>query len=85
MRGDIKESLSTLASRLMATYRRHARRRTAHYRTTGLVSYDEFYPRHAKAILDEIDASLSEHYAFNEEELGYITHFDAKYRLGLGR
>jgi hypothetical protein len=32
--------------------------------------------------MDEIDRVLSGHYGLTEEELDYIVHYDAKYRMG---
>jgi hypothetical protein len=48
------------------------------------VVYDEFYPRHSKSIIDEIDRLLAQHYGFTDEELDFIINYDIKYRMGLG-
>jgi len=32
--------------------------------------------------MDKIDAVLAEHFSFTDEELGFIVHYDIKYRLG---
>ena len=68
----------------MRDYKRYSRRRVANYKTTGRVEYDEFYPRHSKPIIDEIDRVLAKHYGFTEEELDFIINYDIKYRMGLG-
>ncbi len=49
----------------------------------GQITYQEFYPKQSKAILDEIDAVLAEHYGLTEEELDFIMNYDIKYRLGV--
>jgi len=38
---------------------------------TGKVIYDEFYPKHSKPIIDEIDRVLAGHYGFTDEELDF--------------
>ena len=59
-------------------------RRQIVYKTTGLIEYDEFYPRKSKALADEIDTILASHYGFTPEELDFIINYDIKYRMGLG-
>ena len=49
---------------------------------TGLIQYQEFYPRLSKPIIDEIDELLAKHYGFTEEELDFIINYDIKYRMG---
>ena len=39
-------------------------RKTAFYKATGNVEYNEYYPKKSKEIIDEIDAVLSDHYDF---------------------
>ena len=84
MKDKICENLSSLAEQLMKDYKLHSRRRTANYKTTGRVGYDEYYPRKSKSIIDEIDRVLAKHYGFTEEELDFIINYDIKYRMGLG-
>ncbi len=80
----IKHSLYGSTADLMMDFRHHARRKETYYRTTGRVVYDEFYPRHSKPIIDEIDRVLAQHYDFTDEELDFIINYDIKYRMGLG-
>jgi hypothetical protein len=63
---------------------RNSVRREIVYKTTGLIEYDEFYPRRSKSFADQIDTLLAEHYGFTEEELDFIINYDIKYRMGLG-
>ena len=79
-----KHSLSGISADLMMDFRCHAQRRETYYQTTGRVVYDEFYPRHSKPILDEIDRVLAQHYGFTDKELDFIINYDIKYRMGLG-
>ncbi|HZU68416.1 MAG TPA: DNA methyltransferase [Ktedonobacteraceae bacterium] len=82
MRECDKQVLASICQRLMDDYRRHAVRKEAQYKATGRVIYDEFYPRHSKPIIDEIDRVLAQHYGFTGEELDFIINYDIKYRMG---
>ena len=75
-------NLKVLCSNLMCDLEKNAKRKTAYYAATGQVEYDEFYPKHSKKIIDEIDRALARHYGFTEEELDYIINYDIKYRMG---
>ena len=81
----IQRHLSVVVNDLMGDLKYHAQRKEAYYRTTGRVIYDEFYPRHSKPIIDEIDRVLAQHYGFTDEELDFIINYDIKYRMGLGK
>jgi hypothetical protein len=78
----IKHQLADLTDELMTDLRKHARRKETYYKTTGQVIYDEFYPKHSKPIMDEIDRVLAQHYGFTDEELDFIINYDIKYRMG---
>jgi hypothetical protein len=43
---------------------------------------EQFRPREAKPIIDEIDRVLARHYGFTDEELDFIINYDIKYRMG---
>ena len=66
-----KRTLGVLCRRLMADYRRHAVRKACHYKTTGQVIYDEFYPGCSKPILDDIDRVLAGHYGLTGARAGF--------------
>ena len=55
----------------------------ASHRITGTIAYEQFKPRVAKPIVDEIDRVLAEHYGFTDKELDFIINYDIKYRMGL--
>lgn len=40
-------------------------------------------PKHAKQMIDEIDAQLAEHYGFTADELDFVINYDFKYRVGM--
>ena len=82
MHACLKEALVAINRCLMADYQLHAARKEAHYQATGKVVYDEFYPRHSRPIIDEIDRVLAQHYGFTDEELDFIVNYDIKYRVG---
>ena len=84
MHKDTKARLGKLTDQLMASFKKHKVRKETQYKTTGKVVYDEFYPRHSKPIIDEIDRVLAKHYGFTDEELDFIINYDIKYRMGLG-
>jgi hypothetical protein len=46
---------------------------------------EQFKPRDAKPIIDEIDRVLAQHYGFTDEELDFIINYDIKYRMGRDR
>ncbi len=76
------DALTTLSTNLMNDYRKNSKERMYVYKTTGVVVYDEFYPKLSKSIIDEIDWVLAQHYGFTGEELDFITHYEIKYRMG---
>jgi hypothetical protein len=75
------EELHEVKNRLMESLRNNSVRRVIPYKATGLVEYDEFYPRQSKPIIDEIDRVLAKHYGFTDEELDFIINYDIKYRM----
>ncbi|MBI4750591.1 MAG: Eco57I restriction-modification methylase domain-containing protein [Acidobacteria bacterium] len=49
---------------------------------TGAIQLEQFKPKEAKDIIDEIDRALAKHYGFTDEELDFIINYDIKYRMG---
>ncbi|MBV6517535.1 MAG: hypothetical protein DCC43_15605 [Candidatus Brocadia sp.] len=64
--------------------KQHKQRKECRYNATGRVIYDEFYSKHSKPIIDEIDRVNAKHYGFTDEELDFIINYDIKYRMGRG-
>jgi hypothetical protein len=58
--------------------------KTANYKSTGTITYREYFVKKSKHIIDEIDTVLSNLYNFNCEELDFIINYDVKYRMGKG-
>jgi hypothetical protein len=76
------ERLSRLGRALMHSYTDNLEWRRCNY--TGSIGECRvpFYRQGAsKAIIDEIDRVLAEHYGFTEEELAFIINYDLKYRM----
>jgi len=76
------ERLSRLGRALMHSYTDNLEWRRCNY--TGSIGECRvpFYRQGAsKAIIDEIDRVLAEHYGFTEEELAFIINYDIKYRM----
>jgi hypothetical protein len=82
MSDENRNRLKRLAVELMQDVKRNKKRKTAEYKNTGKVIYDEFYPRYSKPIIDQIDQVLAQHYGFTDEELDFIINYDIKYRMG---
>lgn len=82
MSEDNAYNLSLLSYRLMDDYKNNKQEKQKNSKLTGNVTFEEFYPRLSKPIIDEIDRVLAQHYGFTEEELDYIINYDIKYRMG---
>jgi hypothetical protein len=78
----IRNDLNKLSHNLMIDYKKNAFRKECFYKATGKVTYDEYYPKLSKPIIDKIDTLLAKHYGFTQEELDFIINYDIKYRMG---
>ena len=76
------EDMRQLACKLRNRLDESATMVQASHRITGTIAYEQFKPRVAKPIVDEIDRVLAEHYGFTDEELDFIINYDIKYRMG---
>lgn len=74
---EIVSTLCAHCQRLMNDFRKHAR----HLKRGKTASYT-IYARKSKAIIDDIDHTLAQHYGFTNEELAFIINYDLKYRMG---
>jgi len=74
--------LMNLSHRLMEDYRLNKVEKNKTSTLTGQITYEEFYPRLSKPIIDKIDQVLAQHYGFTDEELDFIINYDIKYRMG---
>jgi hypothetical protein len=71
-----------LADRLQQALDESASFARVNHRQTGEIEVEQFRPRFAKPIIDEIDRVLATHYGFDQEELDFLINYDIKYRLG---
>ena len=55
-------------------------RKSCIYKTTGRVIYDEFFPRHSKCIIDQIDFIIGDHLGLDSNEIDHILNYDIKFR-----
>ncbi len=78
----INDKLCVIGSSLSKDFLHNSKRLLAQYKKTGAVEYDQFFPRQSKAIMDEADVVLAQHYGFTDEQLDYIINYDIKYRMG---
>ena len=74
--------MASIAEELMDDIQTHSEMATINYHTRGSLTIQSTYPRLSKAIIDEIDRVLAEHYGFTAEELDFIINYDIKYRMG---
>lgn len=51
---------------------------------TGEIQVEQFRPREAKGVMDDVDRLLARHYGFTDEELDFIINYGIKYRMGRG-
>jgi hypothetical protein len=77
-----EEDMSKTASKLNKQLDESAGIVAAFHSITGAIEFEQFRPRTAKPIIDEIDRVLARHYGFTEEELDFIINYDIKYRMG---
>ncbi len=78
------EDFSTLATELQQVLDQSSCFINVTHSLTGAVQIEQFKPREAKPIIDEIDRLLAKHYGFSDEELDFILNYDIKYRMGRG-
>ncbi len=76
------DKLTVLGKKLCDDIFLNATSKFQQYETTGNRNQLIFRPSISKAIIDEIDEILAEHYGFTDEELDFIINYDIKYRMG---
>jgi hypothetical protein len=74
--------LSKYCDDLMNDLKKNSRIKNTIYEKHGKVSYQEFYPKMSKIIIDKIDKLLAKMYGFNEEEEKFVINFDIRFRMG---
>jgi hypothetical protein len=81
IQGKMRQELDRLAATLMTDLDSNSENRTMKFAHDTL-TVQCIFPRFSKAIIDEIDVALADHYGFTGEELDFITNYDVKFRLG---
>lgn len=81
------EALQQLSYAVEADIKIHARlstrnARSIRHKASDSIELEEYYMLYSKPLLDKIDAVLAHYYAFTDEELDFIIHYDIKYRMG---
>jgi hypothetical protein len=74
--------LVELAARLLTDMEKNAEVRVRNRKDGSRREEVNYKMRKSKAILDEIDRVLAQHYGFTPEELDFIINYDIKYRMG---
>ena len=82
MHQNIRNNLSELCIKLMNDYEKNSQIKNKISKKTGNVTYQEFYPRLSKNIIDLIDLELGKHYGLSKEEIDFIINYDIKFRIG---
>lgn len=75
------EKYMLLEKQLMENYKEHSRITETNL-STGRMILQEFHPKYAKPILDQIDALIGKTLGFSKDEVDFICNFDLKFRMG---
>ena len=73
--------LIELGKRLQKSLVENSEHKTIQTRNGAEISYAEFYVSESKPIIDDIDGGLAKLYGLTIDELDFIIHYDAKYRM----
>lgn len=76
----LQVELCHLSDELERDLLRHARMKPMVFRDKDCLTIQCLYPAHSKPLIDQIDRVLARHYAFDEQELDFLLHYDEKYR-----
>jgi len=73
--------LTFFSNELMDSYLKNSIQKVCNYRTTGKITYREFYPRKSKHIIDKIDDIFAKHYELTTQESNFILHYHEAFRI----
>ena len=74
--------LVELSNRYLENLQANSTMMTRQQKQTGKTETQSFVIKESKAVIEEIDRVLAEHYGLTEEELDFIINYDIKYRMG---
>ncbi len=60
---------------------KNSKLKTVTYKTTGKITYREYYVKRSKGLIDKLDLLIGKHYAISNEEIDFILNYDIKFRL----
>lgn len=75
------QRLISLCNELMDSYLENSLQKICNYKTTGKITYREFYPRKSKHIIDKIDNIFAKHYQLTTQESNFILHYHEVFRI----
>jgi hypothetical protein len=78
----LSSQLDFLVKELMTSYQENSSSKTCNLASVGQITYQEFYPKRSKGILDKIDQIFAKQYKFTSEELCFLTSFQLTFRMG---
>jgi len=82
----IIQKLVSVGKSLMSDYKKHSKKKKVFIKSKQKYAvYYQYLPRFSKQIIDNIDYVLGHYYDFTEEEIDFITNYDIKYRMGIGK
>ena len=77
-----RDEISRLARSLMVDFEKNSLSKSITTKA-GKIQYQEFSPKNAKPIIDEIDEVVASAWGLAPESMDYLINYDIKYRLGL--
>ena len=77
----IVTKLKTISQELLQDLKDKKERVSVVYKNTGMVEYDQFFPRESKVVVDKIDTELGHIYNMTESELDFTINYNIKYRM----
>ncbi len=75
------KGLINLSKRIEENYIKNRKVSSRKY-PKGVIEFEEYYPKYAKNIFDEVDKILCEIYGMTDKDLDYIINYDLGYRTG---
>jgi hypothetical protein len=76
----LQSELCQLADELENDLLRHSCMKSMVFQKYGRLTIQCLYPARSRPLIDEIDRALARHYAFEEQELDFLLHYDSQYR-----